>query len=343
MAMPAAADLFPDRVPCHRLAAGEPPRLVVVVDTEEEFDWTKPHARENVAVSSIAAQPRAHEIFDRYGIRPVYVIDYPVATTPAAIRVLRDLHDGGRCVIGAHLHPWVNPPHAERVTTVNSYPGNLPAELEHAKLVALGEAISDNFGFMPVAYKAGRFGIGRATAETLAALGYRFDLSVVPYTSFAADGGPDFTAFDFRPFVFGGPAEILELPVSVGFHGALRDLGPQVFPSLVSPWAMRLHLPGVLARLQGLERIRLTPEGVDLPALKRLVRGLLADGCQIFSYTYHSPSLAAGHTPYVRTAADLAHFLAEMEGFFRYFLEDLGGRPATLEELYAGVVGDDRA
>ena len=60
------------------------PELIVVVDTEEEFDWTAPFARENVATGSIPAQARAHDIYDRFGVVPTYVIDYPVATDPAA-------------------------------------------------------------------------------------------------------------------------------------------------------------------------------------------------------------------------------------------------------------------
>jgi hypothetical protein len=40
-----------------RLGAGARPVLVVVIDTEEEFDWTKPFDRASVGTSSIAGQP----------------------------------------------------------------------------------------------------------------------------------------------------------------------------------------------------------------------------------------------------------------------------------------------
>src|SRR3546814_20419106 len=62
-------------------------------------------------------------------------------TTPAAVEVLKSFCDRGECRIGAHLHPWVNPPHREVVNAVNSYPGNLPPELERAKLTALTQEI----------------------------------------------------------------------------------------------------------------------------------------------------------------------------------------------------------
>ncbi|HEX9802908.1 MAG TPA: glycosyltransferase, partial [Gammaproteobacteria bacterium] len=161
-----------------RLPPDQPPLLLVVIDTEEEFDWRLPHSRENTSVSAIAAQGRAQEIFARHGIVPTYVVDYPVATTPAAVGILKSFSSRGACRIGAHLHPWVNPPHLEIVNATNSYPGNLPPALERAKLTALTEAIVQSFGTAPVVYKAGRYGLGPATAGILEELGYRVDVSV---------------------------------------------------------------------------------------------------------------------------------------------------------------------
>jgi hypothetical protein len=51
----------------------------------------------------------------------------------------------------------------------------------------------------------------------------------------------------------------------------------------------------------------------------------LRNGHRVFSFTYHSPSLAPGNTPYVRSAADLRAFLQRIE---RY-LDFLPGRSAA--------------
>ena len=318
-----------------KLPVDHPPLLLVVVDTEEEFDWRLPHARENTSVSAIAAQGLAQEVFARHGIVPTYVIDYPVATTAAAVEVLKPYAERGQCRIGAHLHPWVNPPYRETVTAYNSYPGNLPPDLEREKLVALTAAISEAFGSRPVVYKAGRYGVGPATTETLEGLGYLIDISVVPYTSFSADGGPDFTQIDFHPTWFGARRQLLEIPLSCGFCGQLRSFGPAIFPHVAGPAGMRLRLPGMLARSGLLERIRLTPEGVDLAANIRLARSLYAQGCRIFTLAYHSPSLVPGMTPYVSSAAELAAFLETMDHFFTFFTEGLGGRPSDPLEVYS--------
>lgn len=312
-----------------------PPLLLVVIDTEEEFDWSRPHARENTSVTAIAAQGRAQEVFARHGIVPTYVIDYPVAATPAAVAELRAFAEPGHCRIGAHLHPWVNPPYSETVNAYNSYPGNLPAELEREKLESLTAAIAEGFGGRPVIYKAGRYGVGPATAQILEDLGYLIDVSVVPFTSFTGDGGPDFSEAGFEPSWFGSRGDLLEIPLSCGFYGRFRSLGPSLFPQLSGATGMRLRLPGILARSGLLERIRLTPEGVDLAANIRLARSLYDQGCRVFSFTYHSPSLVPGMTPYISSERELSQFLDTMERFFAFFIEDLGGRPSDPLEVYS--------
>jgi hypothetical protein len=316
------------------LPPDHPPLLLVVVDTEEEFDWSLPHSRDNTSVSAIGAQDLAQQIFARHGIVPTYVVDYPVATTPAAVAVLKPFFDKGECRIGSHLHPWVNPPFEEVVNAANSYPGNLPPYLERAKLAALTEAISQTFGARPVVYKAGRYGIGPATAGILEELGYRIDVSVVPFTDFSNDGGPDFSGSSFEPGWFGRHGGLLEIPLSCGFHGRLKSLGPALFPHAAGALGMRLRVPGVLARSGLLERIRLTPEGVDLAANVRLARSFYQQGCRVFTFTYHSPSLVAGMTPYVSSESELADFLDAMDGFFAFFSRELGGRPSEPMEVY---------
>ena len=307
------------------------PLLMVLIDTEEEFDWSRPLARENTGTNTIAAQHRAHRVVERHGIRPIYTIDYPVAETGFA--PLRELHQDGLCEIGAHLHPWVNPPHDELVSNANSYPGNLAPALERAKLERLTGLIEERFGSRPTVYKAGRYGVGPATAGTLEALGYDYDASVVPESDFRPDDGPDFRACGARPYWFGGTRRMLEIPVTVGFVGGLAGAGNRFHQHLRSRLGMKLHLPGIFSRLKMFERIRLSPEGQSFEELRRLTNAMMADGHRVFSFTYHSPSLEPGHTPYVRDNAELDRFLGCFGRYFDYFMHELGGRPATPGEI----------
>ena len=225
-----------------------PPRLLGVYDTQKELDCSRPNSRENTAVTPLAAQSPAQAIFDAKGLVPTYVVDYPVATSGLVRETLAPWAAAGRCLIGAHLHPWVNPPFEEAVSAHLSYPGNLPAALERAKLESLTRAIEETFGRRPDIYKAGRYGLGADSTATLEALGYRIDMSVVPYSDFGDDGGPDFTAFDFRPFWFGSRGGLLAIPLACGLHGRLQRQGPPLYPARVQPAGPPLpragHFPG---------------------------------------------------------------------------------------------------
>jgi len=317
------------------LPAGERPVLVVIVDTEEEFAWDRPFDRASVGTTSIAGQPLMHErVFDKFGVVPTYVCDWPVATTRPAAATLRRLMEEGRCEIGTHLHPWVSPPHQEEVTRFNSYAGNLPRELEYEKLRTLTAAIADSFGRAPATFKAGRYGLGPHTAESIASLGYTIDASVVPYTAFSDDGGPDFRAYDEHPYWFkAGGRELLELPVTTGYAGWLRTLGPQLHEMAQRPLARSARVGGILARARALERIRLSPEAASGDEMRRLTSSLRAGGCEVFSLTYHSPSMVAGHTPYVRNAADLERFIATVHDYCAWFRDEMGGQFMGLSQL----------
>lgn len=310
-----------------------PPLLQVVVDTEEEFDWSKPFDRSSVAVTAMQSQHIAQSLFAPYGLKPTYVIDYPVATTPSSVAALGAIYGAGQCQIGAHLHPWVNPPHDEVVSTPNSYPGNLPPDLERRKLELLTEAITHSFGARPTIYKAGRYGLGPHTDATLRALGYEIDVSVVPYTDFGGDGGPDFRASPDRPYWPGEPGALLEIPLTRGFSGTLASKGRLLYSLVDAAWGRRARLGGVFARSRLLERATLTPEGVDFAANRRLIEALLRQGHRVFTMTYHSPSLAVGHTPYVRSSADLTAFLDNIRRILDFFFEQRGGSPTTAVEI----------
>lgn len=328
------------------IARETPPLLLVIVDTEEEFDWTQPFSKYNTSVESIALQPLAQEIHDRYGVVATYVLDYPVANDDAAAAVIAGFLAEARCEIGAHLQPWVNPPYAEVESTHNSYPGNLPFALEYRKLQALTDRIERRFGRRPRIYKAGRYGLGPSTMRILRTLGYDTDVSVVPHTSFRGKGGPDFRGLPDRPFWFGQDENLLEVPLTRGFCGLLWRWGYAIFPLIASRPGMALRLPGLFAALRLLDRITLTPEGVTLDEQIRLVRALVRRGHKVFSYTYHSSTLLPGATGYVKTEADQRQFLEQMDGFFSFFFHEIGGQAlsvAAFRDRFAGKGAAGRA
>ena len=276
-------------------------RFVVFVDVEEEFDWDRPLSRDNRSVAAVAALPEAHARFAAAGVPLALMLDHPVASDPRAVDLIGPLLTGGS-TIGAQLHPWVNPPFDEALTPRNSFAGNLPRELEAAKLDALTDAIAAAFGTRPIAYRAGRYGIGPATFELLAERGYRLDSSMRPGFDYRAGGRSRFFgAIGNHAFRIGG---LIELPSTTVFTGLARGGGMGLYRA-------RGYVPkgrAVLARTRLLQRIPLTPEGIPIAEALEAVRVAVGEGVRVLSFAFHSPSLAPGHTPYVRDAADLRAF-----------------------------------
>jgi hypothetical protein len=310
------------------------PTLCVIVDTEADFDWTGPFSREGYDVRSIAGLGRVQAILDRHGVRPTYLVDYPVATDATAVRLLRELRDEDRCDIGVQLHAWTTPPFDELLCERNSYGSNLPLAMQRAKLERLVAAARASFGTEPRVFKAGRYGLADDGAELLEEFGFLVDTSVLPFTDLREGHGPSFLGVPDRPFWFGRERAMLELPVTRNFTGLLRHLLPgAIHRTADSRFGRRLRLPGVFARLGLLDRLTLTPEGMSLDDMCRLARGLVGDGRRVLTLSFHSPSLAPGNTPYVRSEAELDAFLQRLDRFIAFFHEQLGGQSLTAMEL----------
>lgn len=330
---PAAAGGFRPAMPDARAFVTWPDafgqRFTIMVDTEEEFDWSAPFSRDARSVTATAAIPEAAARFAGHGAALTYLVDHPIATDPAAIDRLRSVLADGRSAVGAQLHPWVNPPFDEAVDARNSFAGNLPRALEAAKLDALTGAIADAFGRRPIVYRAGRYGIGPDTASLLAERGYRFDSSIRARYDYRAGGGPDFRAVGNDAFRIGG---LVELPLTTVFTGAARRAG-----AMLHPVASRVpHAAGALARARLLSRVALTPEDMPLAEALEAIRIAIGEGLALLNFAYHSPSLVPGHTPYVRDESDLRSFWTWWDAVLA-LLDRHGIRYATLDEIDAAV------
>lgn len=309
-----------------QFACDMPPQLMVVIDTEEEFDWRQPVKREHTRVAHMEMLERIQTIFNEYKIAPCYVVDYPVVTQAVGNRLLKQYHEQGQCEIGAHLHPWVNPPYTEALSPANTYPGNLPLDLERAKLNELKAAIDACFSQNTTIYKAGRYGFGPRTEQVLLELGFEIDLSVCPPVDYRADGGPDYRTYTDRPF-WAANKRLLELPVSGGFVGLAGRQSLAVFE--LCQRFRKLKAPAIASRLGVVDRLILSPEGFSSAEHRRLTRHLYQQGSRLFTWSFHSSSIVPGNTVYVQNQQQLQQFLDGFRRYFDFFFNDMRGQPTT--------------
>ncbi|MCL6249486.1 polysaccharide deacetylase family protein [Altererythrobacter sp. KTW20L] len=316
-----------------QFAPGFGQRFLLTVDTEEEFDWDQPLGRDTFGLDHVPRLAKFQQFCETHGVVPVWLIDWPVANSRLAAEILGPALQARRAEIGVQLHPWVNPPFDEELTQHNSFAGNLPRHVEEAKFAALRNAIEQNFGVAPLIYRAGRYGLGPDTARLLSDQGLAVDTSVRPLFDYSSGGGPDYRGFPLEPYWLNDAKTLLELPLTTVFWGMLRRQGDLIFPRMWRIPALR----GVLARLGLLERIPLTPEGVSLDEAIRGIDIALDDGLPLLVFSFHSPSLRPGHTPYVREDRDVDSLYDWWRAVFAY-LERRGVKPASLADVMGQVI-----
>jgi hypothetical protein len=313
-------------------------KLIISIDTEED-NWGTYPATDH-SVENIKEIPRLQELFDKFGAKPTYLVSYPVATDEHSISILKGISDAGHCEIGMHCHPWNTPPHDEVIDIKSINLCNLPEPLQFQKLQILHKTIVQNFKVKPVSFRAGRWGYSAAVAEAVSRLGYQVDSSIISYTNWGRQYGPNFSKIPPEPFRF-NPSQIekadpdgimLEIPATVGYlqnyFNRINDLHHEL--TTIERWRT-FRLAGILAKLGLLNKIWMSPENSGGSQMIQLARNLIKNGSPVINLFFHSSSLKAGLTEFVRTEADLKQFYKRI-GEFLAFAKAEGIEPITLDE-----------
>jgi hypothetical protein len=296
--------------------------LIVSVDTEED-NWRP--ARAGIGVENIREFHRFSRFLDRLGVRATYFTTYQVAICPWAADILREMRDGGGAEIGAHLHPWNTPPVKEELLTRNSMMKNLPVGLQLAKVQHLTTTLEDAFGAAPIAFRAGRFGLGVAGVSALLSCGYQADSSVTPFMNWqATDDGPTFVGAPVDAYRIGERGEItvpecggplLEIPLTCGYT-RFSSTRWRTLHRVLGAWPSRAaHVAGVLDRLGWAKFVMLSPEGASVRDMLALSRGALEGGVRHLQLFLHSPSLRPGLTPWTSTATEVERLYGSIAAY----------------------------
>jgi hypothetical protein len=299
--------------------------LVVTIDTEED-NWGHEHSE--FTVENIRMIPRLQDLFDRYSIRPTYLVTYQVVSCKWAADILNQLKFQNKCEIGSHLHPWNTPPSKEIVNERNSMLKNLPFELQMEKLLVLTDKIESFFGIRPQTFRAGRWGLGPETIRALIACNYLVDSSVTPSISWVNCGdGPEYCQTNTEQYWLSAEGDgcgkdnhssILELPATIGFSRWPFEFWQKIYSILQSKKLKLLHLAGIAHRIGLLQKIWFSPEESSADDMITLARVMIANGARTLNLSFHSTSLLPGKSPFVRNSKELEAFYQRIEKILEY-------------------------
>ena len=301
--------------------------LLVTIDTEVDKDSEWRISTPPAFTSVTRGVPETFTpLFRRYGVRPTYLLSYEVLEDEASFQVLSGL--GEEAELGTHLHVEFTPPERQLFPenmggqTANAIQSQLSPNIEAAKLVELTTLFSERFGYTPLSFRAGRYGMSASTPALLAELGYLVDSSITPGLRWNyPEGVLDYRNSCLEPHWMHTPnGDVLELPISVMRGGVLAP-----FINTLPPLSGR-----VARRLLGWrgQYLWLRPSwgtGEDL------IRYVKRSNERFLVMMLHSMEVIPGASPYASNWEQVGRIVSAMDHLFAY-AKHTGIRFCTMAE-----------
>jgi hypothetical protein len=301
--------------------------LVITIDVEPDCtpNWTYSSPLAFKGVETGIAN-RLQPLFNRYNIVPSYLINNVVLEDRQSIEVFKNLK--GKFELGTHLHPEFMEPE-KKFTDYAGKKGEANGcfyepEIEFEKIKNITTLFTEQFGYSPVIFRAGRFSAGNNTIRSLVQLNYKVDTSVTPNVRWddrTREHPVDFRHAPTQPYCVNGSSIINEEPM-----GKLLEVP-------VTITRKRLNAAQYLKYLRRNKRI---PFKGSRPVWLRPVFSSVEDFKNILEQTerengdedvvvynmmFHNVEVMPGLNPYTKTEQDCELYLQSLEWLFRYCQE----------------------
>jgi hypothetical protein len=260
-------------------------------------------------------------LFNKYNVKPTYLINNVVLEDKESVETFKNLK--GEFELGTHLHSEF----IEPGKIFSDYAGKkgemnqcfLNPEIEFEKLNNITKLFADNFGFMPKAFRAGRFSAGNNTIKCLKSLGYKVDTSVTPNINWCdktREGNVDFTNAPVQPYHISdnnilkedNNGSILEVPVTI------------------------INIKKIFrTRLQWLR-----PHYSDYSDFRKIfytMKRKYKNKMLVLNMMFHNVEVIPNISPYTSSEAEVAEYLKSLEKFLQ-LMQKYNVKGATISEIY---------
>ena len=324
------------------------PAFLITIDTEEDNLWFSPRSR---TTENARWLPRFQALCERYGLKPTYLTNYGMATSPVFQSFARETLRREACEIGMHLHAWNTPPIRPLTDDDDLYHPYLieyPAEAIGEKVRYMTRLLEDVFERKMTSHRAGRWAIDGRYVRCLEECGYAVDCSVTPGISWkehlgkpGGEGGADYTGCPHEPYYLDvddvrrpGHSGVLEVPVTIVANSprAADWLRAKVRPSSRINVALNRWYPAVTW---------LRPNGWNRRGMLRVLETARAERRSFVEFMLHSSELMPGGSGTCRDEQSLDRLYRHIESVFKVASRSF--RPAALTEFAAAVPAPPRA
>lgn len=271
--------------------------VLITIDTECDHDpkWVRSKPlRFRSVLEGIPErlQPRLRAI----GAMPTYLLTVEVMENPACVATLRAL--SGAHELGTHLHAAFIEPEKKFFDYAGIDSPDIQCfcapDVEYKKLENLTRLFRAQFGYAPRTFRAGRFGAGAATINSLESLGYLVDTSVTPHILWRhSDGDVDFRHASEQPY----------FPASVDICAAQAGRSILEIPvTLDKTWTGKTHW--------------FRPWFSSVREMKRVAQNHLSryrhEDIVVLNMMIHSMEIIPQASPYPQSESDVQRYLDDM-------------------------------
>ena len=298
-------------------------KFIITIDTESDNQWNTDNKQTTENAKYI---PRFQELCEKYGFKPVYLIDYSMAHDEFLVTYLSDCVARGTCEVGMHLHAWDTPPFVETDMRHGSRPYLIeyPPDVMEAKIKTMSDLLREKFCCEIISHRAGRWAMDEEYFMLLAKYGYKVDCSYTPginwsKTPGATRGGSDFSNVN-RDIHFEDNGGLLEVPATIRKIRFMKKVSLKEIAKFV------------LGR-----NIWLRPALFDNDEMIGLVQ---RNRSSVSEFMMHSSELMPGGSPYFKSKEDIEELYSRLESFFAFIRETHEG--TTLKELYYSISKEEQ-
>ncbi|MFI1771042.1 hypothetical protein [Thalassobellus citreus] len=301
--------------------------LAITVDTEcdkgAKWKVKQPLAFKNIYEGIVNnLQP----IFDKYKVKATYLLSPEVIYDAKSVSVFKSF--GNKVELGTHLHSeFIEPQSNFKSDNTNHYQKDFEASIEKEKLENLTNLFKEKFGYQPLSFRAGRFGISEDSLQFLEDLGYKVDSSVTPDMHWKNTNGNsvNFMGSPYQPYYPSnsdfrklGYLNIIQVPVTL-INRKLRKIPKWIKRRILlnKPYQ---HI--LFNYITGFSKpVWLRPTYSDVETMKNITNDFvsMANGDDVFlCMMFHSNEFEINTSPYSLTKESMNLIIKRLEDYLEW-------------------------
>jgi hypothetical protein len=295
--------------------------FIITIDTESDNQW---QLDKKSTTQNAKYLYRFQNLCDKYGFKPVYLTDYPMANDRTFIEFAKECLDRGTCEIGSHPHAWDTPPFVELDKNYVNRPYLIeyPEKIIYEKIYNLTNTLVNNFGGKIISHRAGRWAMNEKYFRILGELGYKVDCSITPGINWKKHrgykaGGSDYSRSISKAHIINDEYGILEVPMTI------KKI--RMIP------CNELNIKRIFRLVTG-KKVWMRPSINSNEEILRLIELVKDDSSEYIEFMMHSSEFMPGGSPYFPDELSIEELFTSLEMLFYEISKYYTG--VTLNEYY---------